>query len=467
MSQTIDLTLDGLSCGHCVKRVKESLEQRPDVEQADVSVTEAHVTGTASAEQLIETIKQAGYDASVSHPKAKPLAESSIPSEALTAVSEALPAATADDDDSQQLLLSGMSCASCVTRVQNALQSVPGVTQARVNLAERTALVMGSASPQDLVQAVEKAGYGAEAIEDDAKRRERQQETAVATMKRFRWQAIVALAVGIPVMVWGMLGDNMMVTADNRSLWLVIGLITLAVMVFAGGHFEPLRHYAEVHLRLSPGAPGSGITFDSECHTDVLAQNWQNLIRTHVLEKSHRGVLTGAPLTDVRVTLLAGRAHLKHTEGGDFRQAVYRAVRQGLMQAESVLLEPWYSFTAEADAALAGRILSDIPRMGGRYEAPVTGRDGRVAVTGTCPVAQMQAYARELTALGKGRAQLSLAFEAYHPCTPAQQQYLAEQTGYDPERDVENTPDSVFCSHGAGYPVKWNEAPAQMHIQLK
>ena len=237
MSQTIDLTLDGLSCGHCVKRVKESLEQRPDVEQADVSITEAHVTGTASAEQLIETIKQAGYDASVSHPKAKPLAESSIPSEALTAVSEALPAATADDDDSQQLLLSGMSCASCVTRVQNALQSVPGVTQARVNLAERTALVMGSASAQDLVQAVEKAGYGAEAIEDDAKRRERQQETAVATMKRFRWQAIVALAVGIPVMVWGMIGDNMMVTADNRSLWLVIGLITLAVMVFAGGHF--------------------------------------------------------------------------------------------------------------------------------------------------------------------------------------------------------------------------------------
>lgn len=137
------------------------------------------------------------------------------------------------------------------------------------------------------------------------------------------------------------------------------------------------------------------------------------------------------------------------------------------MQAESVLLEPWYSFTAEADAALAGRILSDIPRMGGRYEAPVTGRNGRVAVTGTCPVAQMQAYARELTALGKGRAQLSLAFEAYHPCTPAQQQHLAEQTGYDPERDVENTPDSVFCSHGAGYPVKWNEAPAQMHIQLK
>lgn len=236
MSQTIDLALDGLSCGHCVKRVKESLEQRPDVELAEVTVTEAHVTGSASAEALIETIKQAGYGAELSHPKAKPLAESPIPSEALTAVSSELPAATADDE-SQQLLLSGMSCASCVSRVQNALQSVPGVTQARVNLAERTALVMGSASAAELVQAVEKAGYGAEAIEDDLQRRERQQETAIATMKRFRWQAIVALLVGVPVMVWGMIGDNMMVSDDNRSLWLVIGLVTLAVMVFAGGHF--------------------------------------------------------------------------------------------------------------------------------------------------------------------------------------------------------------------------------------
>ncbi|HAT1616326.1 TPA: copper-exporting P-type ATPase CopA [Raoultella ornithinolytica] len=236
MSQTIDLALDGLSCGHCVKRVKESLEQRPDVELAEVTVTEAHVTGSASAEALIETIKQAGYGAELSHPKAKPLAESSIPSEALTAVPSELPAATADDE-SQQLLLSGMSCASCVSRVQNALQSVPGVTQARVNLAERTALVMGSASAAELVQAVEKAGYGAEAIEDDLRRRERQQETAIATMKRFRWQAIVALLVGVPVMVWGMIGDNMMVSDDNRSLWLVIGLVTLAVMVFAGGHF--------------------------------------------------------------------------------------------------------------------------------------------------------------------------------------------------------------------------------------
>ncbi len=236
MSHTIDLTLDGLSCGHCVKRVKESLEQRPDVESADVTIDHAAVTGSASADALIDTIKQAGYGAELSHPKAKPLAESSLPSEALTAATPELPVAD-DIDDSQQLLINGMSCASCVSRVQNALQAVPGVAQARVNLAERTALVMGSASAADLVQAVEKAGYGAEAIEDDAKRRERQQETAVATMKRFRWQAIVALLVGIPVMVWGMIGDNMMVTDDNRTLWLVIGVITLGVMIFAGGHF--------------------------------------------------------------------------------------------------------------------------------------------------------------------------------------------------------------------------------------
>ena len=236
MSTTIDLALDGLSCGHCVKRVKESLEQRPDVEQAEVTVTEAHVTGSASAEALIETIKQAGYGAELSHPKAKPLAESSILPEALTAATSELPAAR-DEDDSQQLLINGMSCASCVSRVQHALAAVPGVSQARVNLAERTALVMGSASAAELVQAVEKAGYGAEAIEDDLERRERQQETAVATMKRFRWQAIVALLVGIPVMGWGMIGDNMMVSDDNRSLWLAIGVVTLAVMVFAGGHF--------------------------------------------------------------------------------------------------------------------------------------------------------------------------------------------------------------------------------------
>ncbi|WP_318392393.1 copper-exporting P-type ATPase CopA [Enterobacter sp.] len=236
MSHTIQLALDGLTCGHCVKRVKESLEQRPDVDQAEVTLTHAEVSGSASAEALIDTIKQAGYGAEQAHPKAKPLTESSTPSEALTAAQPELPAAD-ESDDSQQLLLSGMSCASCVSRVQHALQGVPGVTQARVNLAERSALVMGSASAAELVNAVEKAGYGAEIIEDDIKRRERQQETAVATMKRFRWQAIVALLVGIPVMGWGMLGDNMMVTEANRSLWLAIGVVTLAVMVFAGGHF--------------------------------------------------------------------------------------------------------------------------------------------------------------------------------------------------------------------------------------
>lgn len=236
MSHTINLTLDGLTCGHCVKRVKESLEQRPDVDHAEVTVEHAEVTGSASADALIDTIKQAGYGAELSHPKANPLTESSIPSEALTADTPELPAAS-DIDDSQQLLINGMSCASCVSRVQKALQGVPGVSQARVNLAERTALIMGSASAAELVQAVEKAGYGAEAIEDEAERRERQQETALATMKRFRWQAIVALLVGIPVMVWGMLGDNMMVTDENRTLWLVIGVVTLGVMIFAGGHF--------------------------------------------------------------------------------------------------------------------------------------------------------------------------------------------------------------------------------------
>ena len=236
MSQTIELNLDGLSCGHCVKRVKESLEKRPDVEAADVTIEHAQVTGSASAEALIATIEEAGYGASVSHPKAKPLAESSLPSEALTAATPELPAAD-PLDDSQQLLINGMSCASCVSRVQKALQAVPGVTQARVNLAERTALVMGSAPAAELVSAVEQAGYGAEAIEDDIKRRERQQETALATLKRFRWQAIVALLVGVPIMLWGMIGDNMMVTEANRSLWLGIGVLTLAVMVFAGGHF--------------------------------------------------------------------------------------------------------------------------------------------------------------------------------------------------------------------------------------
>ena len=237
MSTTIELALEGLSCGHCVKRVKESLEQRPDVESAEVTIEHASVTTSASAEALIDTVKQAGYDAALARPKAEPLAESTLPPEALTAAHSTLPADAQPNDDSQQLLINGMSCASCVSRVQNALQAVPGVSAARVNLAERTALVMGSASAAELVSAVEKAGYGAEAIEDEQERRERRQQTAIAAMKRYRWQAIVALALGIPVMLWGMAGDNMLVTDANRSLWLVIGLLTLAVMVVAGGHF--------------------------------------------------------------------------------------------------------------------------------------------------------------------------------------------------------------------------------------
>jgi Cu+-exporting ATPase len=237
MSQIIDLNLDGLTCGHCVKRVKESLEKRTDVEQAEVTQTHARVTGTATPEALVETVKEAGYDAEVaSFPKTDPLTESSTPSEALTADISSLPASR-HDDDSQQLLIGGMSCASCVSRVQNALQKVPGVSQARVNLAERSALVMGTADAAALVQAVASAGYSAEVIEDDQARRERQQETADAAVKRFRWQAIVALLVGVPVMVWGMLGDNMMLSERNHSIWLTIGILTLAVMVFAGGHF--------------------------------------------------------------------------------------------------------------------------------------------------------------------------------------------------------------------------------------
>lgn len=237
MSQIIDLNLEGLTCGHCVKRVKESLEKRADVEQAEVTQTHARVTGSATAQELVETVKEAGYDAEVaSFPKAEPLTESSTPSEALTADHSPLPASNSEDD-SQQLLIGGMSCASCVSRVQNALQKVPGVSQARVNLAERSALVMGTASPESLVQAVANAGYSAEVIDDEQERRERQQETANAAVKRFRWQAIVALLVGIPVMVWGMLGDNMMLSPSNHNIWLTIGILTLAVMVFAGGHF--------------------------------------------------------------------------------------------------------------------------------------------------------------------------------------------------------------------------------------
>lgn len=235
MSQITLLALDGLTCGHCVKRVKETLEKRPDVELAEVSIDAARISGDASAEQLIATIEQAGYHARIaqddSHPKADPLTDSETQPEALTADDATLPA------ESFHLLIDGMSCASCVSRVQHALQAVDGVSQARVNLAERSALVLGSAQPQSLIDAVTRAGYSAEIIEDDVKRREKQQQSAQAAVQRFRWQAALALALGIPLMLWGMVGDNMMLSATNRSGWLMVGVVTLLVMALAGGHF--------------------------------------------------------------------------------------------------------------------------------------------------------------------------------------------------------------------------------------
>jgi len=235
MSQITLLALDGLTCGHCVKRVKETLEKRPDVELAEVSIDAARISGDASAEQLIATIEQAGYHARIaqdgSHPKADPLTDSETQPEALTADNATLPA------ESFHLLIDGMSCASCVSRVQHALQEVDGVSQARVNLAERSALVLGSAQPQSLIDAVTRAGYGAEIIEDDVKRQEKQQQSAQAAVQRFRWQAALALALGIPLMLWGMVGDNMMLSATNRSGWLMVGVVTLLVMAIAGGHF--------------------------------------------------------------------------------------------------------------------------------------------------------------------------------------------------------------------------------------
>ncbi|MGB9095599.1 cation transporter, partial [Erwinia sp.] len=253
MSQTTILALDGLSCGHCVKRVKETLEQRADVDQAEVSITEARISGSAEASELIAAVEQAGYHASLaqdaSFPKTEPLTESGSQPEALTADPHQLPAEQTDSAqnveavqpaearvnaqpltaseapsaESFHLLIDGMSCASCVSRVQTALQQVTGVSQARVNLAERSALVMGDAAPGALIDAVKNAGYAAEIIEDYAERREKQQQTARRAVRRFRWQAALALTLGIPLMLWGMVGDNMMLTDSNRSGWLAVG----------------------------------------------------------------------------------------------------------------------------------------------------------------------------------------------------------------------------------------------------
>ncbi|MBQ8080363.1 MAG: NYN domain-containing protein [Clostridia bacterium] len=237
---------------------------------------------------------------------------------------------------------------------------------------------------------------------------------------------------------------------------------TIADQVEGAGHYEPLRHYAEVHLLLEPGERGSGVTALSAVSEDDLALNWQRLILTHILEKQNAGVLTGAPLTDVRITLTAGRAHLKHTEGGDFRQATYRAIRQGLMQAKSVLLEPWYDVRLVVPQDQVGRALNDLTAMGGSAELTDTA-DGMAVVTGRAPVAKARHYAREVAAYTHGLGKLALTSAGYDPC--AEQEAVVAASGYDPERDVENPADSVFCSHGAGVTVPWREAASRMHIQ--
>ena len=237
---------------------------------------------------------------------------------------------------------------------------------------------------------------------------------------------------------------------------------TIADTVEGVGHFEPLRHYAECHILLEPLPQGSGLVFDTVCPLDVLDGNYQNLILTHLAEKTHRGVLIGAPITDMKFTLLVGKAHLKHTEGGDFRQATYRAVRQGLMQAKSVLLEPWYDFTVTAPTELIGRAITDIRAMGGELEAPEAA-GGISTLHGLVPAAEVRDYTEVLAAYTQGRGRLQLSLHGYAPCHNSEAVIAA--SGYDPEADLENTPDSVFCAHGAGFTVKWNRVKDYMHLE--
>ena len=236
---------------------------------------------------------------------------------------------------------------------------------------------------------------------------------------------------------------------------------TIAAPVIGVGHYEPLRHYAEVHLLIEPGERGSGVELATACPEDVLDRNWQRLILTHLAERAHPGVLTGSPLTDVKITLLAGRAHLKHTEGGDFRQATYRAVRQGLMEAENILLEPWYAFRLEVPAPQVGRAMSDIQRMGGDCDPPETAGETTV-LTGAAPVAGLRDYGREVAAYTRGMGRLSCSLKGYFPCHD--QQAVVEAMGYAPERDVDNPTGSVFCAHGAGYNVKWDQVKEMAHV---
>ena len=227
------------------------------------------------------------------------------------------------------------------------------------------------------------------------------------------------------------------------------------------GHFEPLRHYAEVHLLLEPGKRDSGLKFATACREDQLDRNWQRLILTHLMEKTHAGVLTGAPITDMKITLIAGRAHLKHTEGGDFRQATYRAVRQGLRSTESILLEPWYTFRLELPAENMGRAMADLQRMNGVFDLPQQLGETSV-LTGTCPVSTMQGYQRELSNYTHGKGRLSCTVKGYEPCHSADE--VIENSHYDVNADLENTADSVFCSHGSGFLVRWDEVPQYAHI---
>ena len=237
---------------------------------------------------------------------------------------------------------------------------------------------------------------------------------------------------------------------------------TIAAPVEGVGHFEPLRHYAEVHLILAPLQQGSGLVFDAVCSEDVLDRNWQRLILTHLQEKQHLGVLTGSPVTDLRITLAAGRAHLKHTEGGDFRQATYRGVRQGLMKAESILLEPYYAFRLTVPPEQIGRAISDIRAKSGSFDPPVE-TPGGTLLQGRAPVSELRDYARDVAAYTRGRGRLSCEVAGYFPCHNTEAVVAA--LAYDPAADLENTPDSVFCSHGAGITIPWDQVEENMHLE--
>ena len=239
---------------------------------------------------------------------------------------------------------------------------------------------------------------------------------------------------------------------------------TIEEPVEGTGHFEPLRHYAEVHLLLEPGEPGSGLEFAVSCSEDMLDKNWQRLILTHLEEKAHKGVLTGSDITDMKITLVAGKAHLKHTEGGDFRQATYRAVRQGLRKARSVLLEPVYEYRLEVPSDIVGRAMTDIQKMYGTFQGPEI--EGEMSVlTGVAPVVTMGGYQSEVTAYTRGRGRLSCTLKGYQPCHNAEE--VIEAAGYEPDADMENPTGSVFCAHGAGFVVKWDEVDTYAHIQTE